>query len=122
MSIWMSSPASHANTTNGRLLLIGTTNLDVQRPAIWNIGAIAKTGRPAALDLVRKIMLGSASVPGVFPPVLSDVEAAGQRYQEMHVDGAAVTKAILIPPQIGSLVDLQQESLSRDRRAYIIFN
>jgi hypothetical protein len=106
----------------GRLLLIGTTNLDVQRPAIWNIGAIAKTGRPAALDLLRKIMLASASVPGVFPPVLIDVEAAGQRYQEMHVDGAAVTKAILIPPQIGSLVDLQQESLARDRRAYIIFN
>lgn len=67
-------------------------------------------------------MLASASVPGVFPPVLIDVEAAGQHYQEMHVDGAAVTKAFLIPPQIGSLVDFQQEGLARDRRAYIIFN
>lgn len=38
----------------GRLLLIGTTNLDVQRPAIWNIGAIANTGRAAALDLCAK--------------------------------------------------------------------
>jgi hypothetical protein len=106
----------------GRLLLIGTANLDVQRPVIWNIGAIAKTGHAAALDLVRKVMLASASVPGVFPPVLIDVEAAGQHYQEMHVDGAVVTKAFLVPPQIGMLVDLKQESLARDRRAYVIFN
>lgn len=106
----------------GRLLLIGTANLDVQRPVIWNIGAIAKTGSAAALDLVRKVMLASASVPGVFPPVLIDVEAAGRHYQEMHVDGAVVTKAFLVPPQIGMLVDLKQESLARDRRAYVIFN
>ena len=25
----------------GRLLLVGTTDLDAQRPVIWNIGAIA---------------------------------------------------------------------------------
>jgi hypothetical protein len=106
----------------GRLLLIGTTNLDVQRPVIWNIGAIAKTGRPDALDLLRRVMLASASVPGVFPPVLIDVEAAGQRYQEMHVDGAAVTKAFLVPPQIGMLVDLKQDRFARDRHAYIVFN
>ena len=31
----------------GRLLLIGTTNLDAQMPVIWNIGAIAASGAPA---------------------------------------------------------------------------
>ena len=30
----------------GRLLLIGTTNLDAQRPVIWNIGALAASGKP----------------------------------------------------------------------------
>jgi Patatin-like phospholipase len=34
----------------GRVLLIGTTNLDQQRPIIWNIGAIAASGQPGALD------------------------------------------------------------------------
>ena len=29
----------------GRLLLIGTTNLDVQRPVLWNMGAIAESGK-----------------------------------------------------------------------------
>ena len=73
----------------GRLLLIGTTNLDVQRPVLWNIGAIAASGKPGALDLFRKILLASASIPGVFPPVLIGVESGGQHYQEMHVDGGA---------------------------------
>jgi predicted acylesterase/phospholipase RssA len=76
----------------GRLLLIGTTDLDVQRPVIWNIGAIATSSRPEALDLFRRILLASASVPGVFPPVMSDVDAVGRRYQEMHVDGGALAQ------------------------------
>lgn len=104
----------------GRLLLIGTTDLDVQRPVIWNIGAIAASGRPEALDLIRKILLASASVPGAFPPVLIDVEAGGHHYQEMHVDGGAVAQTFLYPPQIGLLVNLRQGPLARERHAYII--
>ena len=106
----------------GRLLLIGTTNLDVQRPVIWNMGAIAKSGQPSALDLFRKILLASASVPGVFPPVMIDVEADGQSYDEMHVDGGAVAQTFLIPPQIGLLVNLRQEAMARERNAYVIRN
>ena len=45
----------------GRLLLIGTTSLDQQRPIIWNIGAIAASGHPGSLELVRKIILASAA-------------------------------------------------------------
>jgi predicted acylesterase/phospholipase RssA len=56
----------------GRLLLIGTTNLDVQRPVIWNIGAIAASGKPGAIELIRKILLASAAAPGMFPPVMID--------------------------------------------------
>ena len=40
----------------GRLLLIGTTDLDAQRPVIWNIGAIAASGHPESLELFRKIL------------------------------------------------------------------
>ena len=79
----------------GRLLLIGTTDLDAQRPVIWNIGAIAASGRPLALDLVRKILRASASIPGAFPPVMIDVDAGGIHYQEMNVDGGAVAQTFL---------------------------
>ena len=47
----------------GRLLLIGTTDLDAQRPVIWNIGALAASGHPGALDLFRKILRASAAIP-----------------------------------------------------------
>jgi hypothetical protein len=47
----------------GHILLIGTTNLESQRPIIWDIGAIAESGHPRALELVREIILASASIP-----------------------------------------------------------
>ncbi len=57
----------------GRLLLIGTTNLDARRPVIWNMGAIAASGHPKALDLFRKLLLASSAIPAAFPPVMIDV-------------------------------------------------
>jgi hypothetical protein len=35
-----------AEYRKGRILLIGTTNLDARRPVIWNIGAIAESRQP----------------------------------------------------------------------------
>jgi hypothetical protein len=52
------------------------------------MGLIATSGRSGALELFRRVMLASASVPIAFPPVFFDVEAGGRRYDEMHVDGA----------------------------------
>lgn len=72
----------------GRRLYIGTTDLDSQQLVVWNMGLIASSGRPDALDLFRKIMLASSSIPVAFPPVLFKVEADGRKYDELHVDGA----------------------------------
>jgi len=79
----------------GRLLLIGTTDLDAQQPVMWNIGAIANSGHPRALDTIRRIMLASAAIPGAFPPTMFDVTLDGKPYQEMHVDGGAFAQAFL---------------------------
>jgi hypothetical protein len=81
----------------GRLLLVGTVNLDLQRPVIWNMGAIAASGHPLALDLFRRVLLASASIPGAFPPVMMDVELDARRFQEMHVDGGAAMQLFLYP-------------------------
>jgi predicted acylesterase/phospholipase RssA len=45
----------------GRLLLVGTTDLDSQRPVIWNIGALAASGKPEALQLFHRILRASAN-------------------------------------------------------------
>jgi hypothetical protein len=81
----------------GRLLHILTTNLDAARPVTWNIGNIAASGSPDALELVRDVVLASASIPAAFPPVMIDVEANGERYDEMHVDGGATSIVYLYP-------------------------
>lgn len=81
----------------GRLLIIGTTNLDTLRPIIWNITRIAASGHPDALGLIRKILLASASIPIAFPPVTIEVEVDGRRYDEMHVDGGATAQVFLYP-------------------------
>jgi predicted acylesterase/phospholipase RssA len=85
---------------DGRLLLIATTNLDAQVPVIWNIGAIAKSGHPHALDVIRRVLLASAAIPGAFPPAMFDVTADGETYQEMHVDGGAFAQAFLYPTAV----------------------
>lgn len=81
--------------TEGRRLYVGTTNIDTRRLVIWDMGAIATSGRPDAKELYRKILLASASVPGFFPPVAIDVEVNGRTYTEMHVDGGATTGLFL---------------------------
>jgi predicted acylesterase/phospholipase RssA len=82
---------------NGRLLLIGTSDLDAQQPVLWNVGAIAKSGHPRALDTIRRILLGSAAIPGAFPPTMFDVTLDGVAYQELHVDGGAFAQVFLYP-------------------------
>jgi predicted acylesterase/phospholipase RssA len=82
----------------GRILMIGTTNLDAQRSVIWDIGAIASSGYPGSLSLIRKIILASAAIPGAFPPVDITVTADGKTYQEMHVDGGVTRQVFLYPP------------------------
>ncbi|MFB3089089.1 MAG: patatin-like phospholipase family protein [Acidiferrobacterales bacterium] len=81
----------------GRMLYIGTTNLDADRPVMWNIARIAASRVPNALELVQDIILASASIPAVFPPVIFEVEAKGQRYDELHVDGGVTSQVFLYP-------------------------
>ncbi|MDJ0950281.1 MAG: patatin-like phospholipase family protein [Alphaproteobacteria bacterium] len=72
---------------SGRRLVIGTVNMDRQKFVVWNMGAIASSSDPDAPDLFRKVILASASMPGIFPPTYIDVELDGVKYDEMHGDG-----------------------------------
>src|SRR6266566_1255968 len=48
----------------GRRLFIVTTNIDAQRTAVWNMGAIAASDYSGRLQLFRDILVASASAPG----------------------------------------------------------
>jgi predicted acylesterase/phospholipase RssA len=108
----------------GRMLLIASTNLDAQIPVVWNIGAIAKSDDPRAPELVRRILLASAAIPGAFPPAMIDVTVDGQRYQEMHVDGGAFAQAFLYPAIVTNARRERQRRGERvaPAKAYVIRN
>jgi hypothetical protein len=102
----------------GRRLLIITTNIEAQRPVIWDLGKIATHRSPQALQLFRSVVLASASIPGVFPPVPIDVVAGGSAYDELHVDGGTTTNAFLAPVNIS----LPYRGSDRRARIYLIRN
>ena len=111
-----------AEYDKGRRLYIGTTNLDAKRSVIWDIGIIAKSGVPNALELVRDIMLASASIPGVFPPVYFEVEVDGHLYDEMHVDGGTSSQVFLYPASLDMRWLKRQIGLKGKARIYVIRN
>ncbi|MBP8290722.1 MAG: patatin-like phospholipase family protein [Chromatiaceae bacterium] len=106
----------------GRLLLVGTVNLDSRQAVLWNLTRIAASRDPKALPLFRSIMIASAAIPGAFPPVLIDVEAKGQPYQEMHVDGGTMSQVFVYPPKLNLKELSKQHGISRERRVYVIRN
>jgi predicted acylesterase/phospholipase RssA len=89
--------AEHAK---GRRLLVATTNLDTGQLIIWDMGAIATRGGPAARSLFVEVLVASASIPGVFSPTMIAVTGQGRSFAEMHVDGQADSAFFAIPETV----------------------
>jgi predicted acylesterase/phospholipase RssA len=73
--------------STGRLLLVATTDVSTGEPVIWDLGSIAMNGGAEARTLFRDVLVASASVPGLFPPVVIRVQEQQALYEEVHVDG-----------------------------------
>ena len=84
----------------GRRLYIGTSDLDSRRAIIWDMGAIASRNTPESRELIRKILLATASIPGFFPPVRIPVTVDGVRHVERHVDGSTSSSMFFAPPWV----------------------
>lgn len=94
-----------AEHRKGRRLYVATTDLDGNRLVVWDLGAIATSQHPERLDRYRDVLLASASIAIVFPPVYFPVEVDGRRYWQMHVDGGAITNVFFS----GFMLDVQRE-------------
>jgi len=106
----------------GRLLFIGTVNLDSERPVVWNITKIAASHSAGSLELVHKILRASAAIPGAFPPVMINVQANGRSYAEMHVDGSVAAQVFVYWAGV-RLKDLAAANgAQRERKVYILRN
>lgn len=83
----------------GRLLLVATTNVDTGETVVWDLGSIAMNGGPGAKARIRDVLVASASVPGMFPPVVMRIQDDDGEHNEAHVDGAT-TVSIFAPSEL----------------------
>jgi predicted acylesterase/phospholipase RssA len=109
-----------AQSDNGRMLLVATTDIDTEDTVVWDLGAIASLRSGPARNLFRTVLVASASLPGLLPPVLIPVEGEGSRYDEMHVDGGATTPFFVAP----DLTDTAPDTLGNLRgvNVYVLLN
>lgn len=104
----------------GRLLFVATTDLDKRETVLWNMGKIAAVGGEPALELFREVLVASASVPGMFSPVLIRVSDGRHQYDEMHVDGS-VTTSLFTVPHVAQLMPAGEEG-ALPVNVYVIVN
>ena len=111
-----------AEHRRGRRLLIATTNLDTEETVIWDMGAIAARGDAASRQLFKDVLVASASIPGVFPPALIDVqgEGHGRHLSEMHVDGGVTIPFFVAPESL--LLWTAGKGDAKPGRLYVIVN
>ncbi|MDB6088634.1 MAG: hypothetical protein JWN85_1418 [Gammaproteobacteria bacterium] len=85
------------------------------------MGVIAAHGREAARSLFREVLVASASIPGLFPPVIFHVQDdKGVAYDEMHVDGGT-TVPFFIVPEAAFFSPLDPNALS-GANIYVLLN
>ena len=107
----------------GRRLLVVTTNLDTQESVIWDMGVIASRGDDDSRNLFRNVLVASASIPGVFPPVLlPGLTDQGEVLLEMHVDGGVNMPYLAVPE--GLMLRTAPEEMNSIGRGsmYVIVN
>lgn len=107
-------------SSKGRLLLVATTDLDNQETVIWDLGAIARQGDDHARQLFREVLVAAASIPGIFPPVMIQVQQGGSTFEEMHADGSTTTSLVVAPE--GALLPMGSAHWLRDCNLYVIIN
>jgi predicted acylesterase/phospholipase RssA len=87
---------------SGRRLYVATTDLDTKRAVVWDMGAIAAGDDPNKRELFCKVLLASASVPGLMPPVPIDITLGQEQRTELHVDGAISASVFVHPGMVTS--------------------
>ena len=106
----------------GRRLYIGTTNIDAGRGVIWSIGAIAASDFPRKAELIHDVLQASSAIPIAFPPMVIPVEANGQPFDEMHVDGGMGAQVFVYPAAVDWELITEKFKVQGQPRVFVIRN
>ncbi|MEH6452365.1 MAG: patatin-like phospholipase family protein [Psychromonas sp.] len=103
----------------GRRLYIGSTNLDTGQLVIWDMGAIASSGRNDKVQRYRDIVYASSAVPIIFPPHFFEIDIEGEKYSQMHVDGGVHSNVFML----GMFIDWVHElKVTKEQRSKVNAN
>lgn len=105
-----------------RKLFVVTTHFDAMRPMIWDIGEIASNRGKDAAPLIVKLILASASIPVLFPPVPIERKINDKHFTELHVDGGMTRSVFAYPAQISVKEVDRIQGLNFHRNVYVILN
>ncbi|MDV7143443.1 patatin-like phospholipase family protein [Tropicimonas sp. TH_r6] len=83
---------------DGRRLYVATANIDAQRMAIWDIGAIAASGSDTARETIVDIIVAAASIPAAFPAQPIRTRSNGRELTELHVDAGTIAQVWIPDP------------------------
>jgi hypothetical protein len=83
---------------DGRRLYVATGEVQTNRVAVWDVGAIASSDRPDARELIVKILTAACAPPAVVLPTEIDIEINGVLYRELHVDAGNMLQAFVRTP------------------------
>ncbi len=83
----------------GRRLYVATANIDAQRMAIWDLGAIAASNAESPREAIVEIIVAAASIPAAFRAQPIRTTSNGTELVEMHVDAGTIAQ-IWIPDPI----------------------
>jgi len=106
----------------GRRLFVGTVNLDAGRSVIWNLGAIANSNHPDKGFLLREVLRASAAIPIAFPPVIFHVQANGEQYDELHVDGGTGAQVFVYPAAVNWRIITEKLKVRGQPKVYVMRN
>jgi predicted acylesterase/phospholipase RssA len=106
-----------------RRLLVQATNIDAQRPVIWDLSAIAASQQSDRRDPIVQVLLASSAIPGIFPPIRIRVNADGRSYDELHVDGGVTAQLFFAPPRTRfARFEKMAFGSARERTLFVIRN
>ena len=114
--------AAHAK---GRRLYIGTTNIDTGQLIVWDMGAIASSGRSDKYQRFSDIIYASSAMPIFLPPQYISVDVEDNQYYQMHVDGGIYSHVFMIGLFVNwkEVLDLRADAnLNFDVTLYTIAN
>lgn len=77
-----------AQSKKGKLLFVTATDLDFGRQKLWDVGREAESAMASGnTDRLHRILMASAAIPGVFPPVELD--------GSLYADGGVTANVLL---------------------------